>query len=159
EQDLEAIAPKFVFEFPEPISSLMLPDLVGRTPERGVLRHGNDRSPTYGGRPAQTSQHGLVICNMLDDVEGANKIEGVGRWDRPGIHLHELHRGRQTCPRLLKAARMQIRTDETFPWSRCRYRSEHGSVATTDLQITFCVRKETVGKSNNQFVAGHEPEM
>jgi len=95
EQDVEAAAPELGLELPEPISSLMVPNFVGSAPQRGVLRDRDDRSATHDGRAAQAPQHGLVICNMLDDVEGAGKVEGVEHRYCAGIHLHEFDLGRQ----------------------------------------------------------------
>src|SRR4051812_11862352 len=54
---------------------------------------------------------------------------------------------------------MQIGADETLPSPRRRDRCEYGAVAAADFKITLRARKETVGESDNQLIASHEPEM
>ena len=115
------------------IAPLVAREIVCRAPHPGMLGNRGDEATAWREHPRNLAQRPLIVRYVLQNIEGADEIEGVTQVALPRIHLQQLDFAPVPARRDGKAAAVQLGPREPCSWQGLLQGAQHKSSTATDL--------------------------
>ena len=123
-----------------------------------MLGHCQQHAAAGPRRTVHPAEHGLVVVDVLDHVEGADYVELVLEWNGAGIHLHEL-RSRHARRGIGQAFGLCFAGPQHGGRKGGRDALQHETGAATDFHELPELREITPQRPDDQPVACTKPEI
>jgi len=123
-----------------------------------VLRHGQQNAAAVANRAMHLPQHGLVVLDVLQDIEGPDHVELIDIRDIPGVHLEQI-RPRQARLGERQALGVDFAAREPQGGKLPAEIAEHKTRAAADFQQRLRPRKVAAQRPRQQPIPGSEPEI
>jgi len=140
------------------ISSAVTSKFVNRTPQKLVLRNGDEYAASGLHSPCQRADCGLIVLDVLEHIEGSHHIELCLVQRRGGVRVQQFDSG-CTASRYPKAADERVGCGKANSRKRSLKGGDDLAGPTAHIEQRASVRKEPSDGPNQKGVPRREPEM